>query len=241
MKLITWNVNGIRAASSKGFYEYIADKNPDIICLQETKLSLNALRPEISGYSSFYNDAERNGYSGTAIFSKTEPLSVEYGEDIEGRVIAAEFSRFIVVTAYAPNAGRGMDRKTQWDSYFLDFLRELDARKPLMISGDLNVARSSLDVYSDSLEGTSGFTAEERSDMERLLSCGFTDVYRYLYRNGQDYSWWSYMGGAKKKDMGMRIDYWLLSDRIKNRVNSIYIDKSPDVSDHAPVILDIAY
>lgn len=241
MKLITWNVNGIRAAIKKGFYEYIERRNPDIICLQETKLSRNVMPPEITGYHSFYNDAERNGYSGTAIFSKTEPIAVEYGDDAEGRLIIAEFVKFYIVTAYAPNSGRGMDRKRVWNEYFLNRIKALDERKPLMISGDLNAALTPLDVWSDALEGTAGYTKEEREDMKRLLSSGFTDVYRYLYRDGRDYSWWSYMNNAKEKDHGMRIDYWLTSDRIRNRINSITIDKSENASDHAPVLLDIAY
>ncbi len=241
MKLITWNVNGLRAAAGKGFYEFIVAEEPDVICLQETKLGRNVLGPEIAGYHSFYNNAERNGYSGTAIFSKDSMLSVACGKDIEGRVIAAEFSRFYAVTAYAPNAGRGMDRKLEWNRSFLEFVRALDSKKPVMISGDLNAALTPLDVWTEELDGTPGYTEEEREGMRCLISAGFTDVYRYLNSRGHDYSWWSYQGRAKELDHGMRIDYWLLSDRIRNRVNSIRIDRSQKASDHAPLILDIAY
>ena len=134
-----------------------------------------------------------------------------------------------------------MDRKRVWNEYFLNRVKAIDERKPLMISGDLNAALTSLDVWSDALDGTAGYTKEEREDMKRLLSSGFTDVYRYLYRDGRDYSWWSYMNNAKENDHGMRIDYWLTSDRIRNRINSIAIDRSENASDHAPVLLDIAY
>ncbi len=240
MKFLTWNVNGLRAIMNKGFSEYIAIEKPDVIALQEVKMSADITPIELDGYVSFYNHAERKGYSGVALFSSTKPIAVIRDELGEGRVIALEFDRFYVLSVYAPNAGRGIERKTAFDSYLLDFFGTLDSKKPVIAGGDFNAARCDIDVYSPELDGKPGYTKEERADIERLFSASFTDVFRYLFPYDIQYTWWSYQARAREKNEGMRIDYIITSDRIRNRINNMIIDDVKG-SDHAPLILDIAY
>ncbi len=240
MKYLTWNVNGLRAIVSKGFEEHINVIIPDIIGVQEVKMSVELPQIELPGYYAYYNHGTRPGYSGVALFSKEKAISVVKDSMSEGRFIALEFPSYYVASLYAPNAGRGIERKTEFDKYILDLIIELDKSKPVIIGGDFNVARSDKDVYSPSLDGTPGYTKEEREDIERLLSHSFTDVFRYLFPDEIKYTWWSYKTRARERDEGMRIDYMIVSQRIRERVNNLSVLSTPG-SDHAPLLLDIAF
>lgn len=249
IKLISWNVNGIRAAVGKGFLVFFHESDADIFCLQETKLSEGQLELDLPGYYDYWNYADKKGYSGTALFTKKKPLSVTYGigvdeHDHEGRVITAEFAGFYMVTCYTPNAQHELTRldyRMRWEEDFLAYIKKLDSRKPVIYCGDLNVAHEEIDLKNPkSNRGNPGFTDEERDKMTKVLAEGFTDTFRYLYPDRTDaYSWWSYRMNARAKNIGWRIDYFICSDRIADRIEDAVI--YPDVmgSDHCPVGLII--
>ena len=249
MKLISWNVNGLRAVVNKGFYDSFKNLDADIFCIQETKMQEGQLDISFEGYQQYFNSAVRKGYSGTAIFTKIEPLSVKYGIDIEehdneGRVITLEFEDFYLVNCYTPNARRDLERldyRMKWEDDFRNYLLNLDKTKPVILCGDLNVAHNEIDLKNPkSNRGNAGFTDEERSQMTNLLNSGFVDSFRFLYPDKTDcYSWWSYMGSAREKNIGWRIDYFIVSERFKNNIKEAKIH--PDVygSDHCPVELDL--
>ena len=249
MKLISWNVNGIRACVNKGFKDFFSKINADIFCIQETKCQPDQIELEFKGYKSYWNSAERKGYSGTAIFTKKEPISVKYGigmeeHDKEGRVITLEFDNFYMVTIYTPNSKRGLERleyRQVWEDEIRKYLLKLNKEKPVIMCGDLNVAHKEIDLKNPkSNRGNAGFTDEEREKMTKLLDKGFTDTFRYLYPNKEDeYSWWSYMGRAREKNIGWRIDYFLVSNDIKDKIQEAKIHNKIMGSDHCPVELDI--
>ncbi len=246
-KYVSWNVNGLRACMKKGFSESFAALDADAFCLQETKLSPDQIELSLPGYRLYWNSAVKKGYSGTAIFTKHEPLSVSYGlgipeHDQEGRVITAEFDDHFLVTCYTPNSQRGLLRlsyRMEWEAAFLDFLKELDERKPVVLCGDLNVAHEEIDLANPkSNRQNAGFTDEERGAMTRLLSEGFTDSFRLLHPDVTGaYSWWSYMMRAREKNVGWRIDYFIVSDRLAPSVSVAAIHPEIFGSDHCPVEL----
>lgn len=240
MKLISWNVNGLRAVIGKGFMDYFMEQKADVFCLQEIKLSEGQLALNLPGYYCHYNYAEKKGYSGTAVFSKEKPLSVSHGKDNEGRICALEFSDFYVVDVYTPNSQDGLARlpfRLEWDEYFRNFVKELDSRKTVLICGDLNVAHKEIDIKNPKSNlRNAGFTIEERDSFTLLLESGFTDTFRHFYPDLKDaYSWWSYRFKARERNAGWRIDYWLISSRAVDRVKSAGIDADVTGSDHAPV------
>ena len=250
MRFISWNVNGLRACMGKGFTDYFAQADADFFCLQETKLQAGQVDLQLPGYHQFWNYAEKKGYSGTAIFSKSQPLSVALGIgveelDTEGRVITLEYSEFYLVTCYTPNAQRGLTRiehRMKWDEAFRSYLKALDSQKPVIICGDLNVAHKEIDLKNPSSNrGNAGFSDEERESFQQLLDAGFTDSFRY--RNpgatGQ-YTWWSYMFNARANNAGWRIDYFLVSDRIAEKIEAAPIYAAILGSDHCPVGLEIS-
>ena len=249
MKLISWNVNGLRAVVNKGFYEAFQSLNADIFCIQETKMQDGQLDIALNGYHSYFNSAIRKGYSGTAVFTKIEPIQVQYGigieeHDQEGRVITLEFETFYLVNCYTPNAKRELERldyRMQWEDDFRKYLLQLDKRKPVILCGDLNVAHQEIDLKNPKTNhGNAGFTDEERNQMTNLLNSGFVDTFRYLYPTQTDaYSWWSYMGHAREKNVGWRIDYFIVSEKLKKYIEEAKIH--PDIlgSDHCPVELDV--
>ena len=249
MKLISWNVNGIRACVNKGFTNFFEEINADIFCIQETKCQPGQIDLEFGGYKSYWNSAERKGYSGTAIFTKKEPISVNYGigieeHDNEGRVITLEFEDFYMVNIYTPNAKRGLERldyRQIWEDEIRKYLLELNKKKPVIMCGDLNVAHNEIDLKNPkSNKGNAGFTDEERGKMTELLDAGFTDSFRYLYPDKTDsYSWWSYMGKAREKNVGWRIDYFIVSSNIKEKIKDALIYPEVMGSDHCPVGLVI--
>lgn len=249
MKLISWNVNGLRACVNKGFYEYFKEANADIFCLQETKLQEGQIEMEIGEeYHQYWNYAEKKGYSGTAVFTKMKPLSVRYGleEDYEpeGRVITLEFQDFYLVTVYTPNAKRDLSRldyRLEWEERFRSYLLQLDAKKPVVVCGDLNVAHQEIDLKNaKSNRNNSGFTPEEREKMTRLLSAGFVDTYRYFYPDQTDaYTWWSFMPKVRERNIGWRIDYFLASERLAPSLVGAGIDSQVMGSDHCPVVLEL--
>ena len=243
MRFISWNVNGLRAVLGKGFMDYFNARNADIFCLQEIKLSEGQLNLDLPGYHCYYNYAARKGYSGTAVFSKAEPLSVQFGKDDEGRICALEFEDFYVVNVYTPNSQDELARlpfRLEWDEYFRFFVSKLDASKPVLICGDLNVAHKEIDIKNPKANlRNAGFTIEERESFSRLLDCGFTDTFRMFYPDLKDaYSWWSYRFKARERNAGWRIDYWLVSKRAEGRVKAAGIDADITGSDHAPVYVD---
>ena len=250
MKLISWNVNGLRACLGKGFTEYFQSADADFFCLQETKLQAGQVELELPGYHQYWNYAEKKGYSGTAIFAKAEPISVQYGVgvpelDTEGRLITLEYPSYYVVTCYTPNAQEGLkriDHRMQWEDAFRAYLGGLAERTSVMVSGDLNVARTDIDLKNPGPNrGKAGFSDQEREKMERLLSSGFTDSFRYLYPDVTGaYSWWSYRFNARKNNAGWRIDYWLVSDGAKEKISGAVIHSEVFGSDHCPVELEIA-
>ena len=249
MKLVSWNVNGLRAIYKKGFEESFKKLDADIFCIQETKMQEGQIELDLQGYYQYYNYAERKGYSGTAIFTKKEPLNVEYGigigeHDKEGRVITLEFDRFYMVNFYTPNSGRELARleyRMTWEEAFKKYLIELDKQKPVIICGDLNVAHTEIDLKNPkSNRKNAGFTDEERSKIESLLNSGFTDTFRKIYPDKEGaYTWWSYMFNARANNAGWRIDYFLVSDRISKNIKDAYIYSEIMGSDHCPVGLEI--
>ncbi|MFD3270920.1 exodeoxyribonuclease III [Paenibacillus dendritiformis] len=249
MKLISWNVNGLRACVNKGFIDYFKASDADIFCVQETKLQEGQICLELGeSYRQYWNYAEKKGYSGTAVFTRIEPLSVRYGmeedSEPEGRMITLEFESFYLVTVYTPNAKRDLSRleyRLEWEERFRRYLQELDARKPVIVCGDLNVAHQEIDLKNaKSNHGNSGFTPEERDKMTRLLDAGFTDTFRHRYPDRTDaYTWWSFMPKVRERNIGWRIDYFLVSARLKECIKDAEIDAAITGSDHCPVILEM--
>ena len=247
MKLISWNVNGLRACMGKGFLDFLKASDADIVCLQETKMQREQADFIIDGYEEYWNSAEKKGYSGTAVFTKKPPLSVSYGigipeHDTEGRVITAEFPDFFLVNVYTPNSQQELARlpyRMQWEDAFRDYLKTLDQKKPLIVCGDMNVAHEEIDLKNPKTNRkNAGFTDKERQKMTELLSSGFIDTFRLLYPDTEGvYSWWSYRFQAREKNAGWRIDYFLVSDRLKDRVSDSRIDTDVFGSDHCPIEL----
>ncbi len=249
MKLISWNVNGIRACITKGFKDFFNEINADIFCIQETKCQTGQVDLEFDGYKSYWNSAEKKGYSGTAIFTKKEPISVSYGigieeHDKEGRVITLEFEKFYMVNIYTPNSKRELERleyRQIWEDEIRKYLLKLNQKKPVIMCGDLNVAHEEIDLKNPkSNTRNAGFTIEERNKMTELLNAGFTDTFRYLYPDKEEaYSWWSYMRKSREKNVGWRIDYFIVSKSIENKIEEATIHSKIMGSDHCPVGLEI--
>ena len=249
MRLISWNVNGLRACVGKGFLDFFHEIRADAVCLQETKMQPGQLTLELEGYSQYWNSAEKKGYSGTAVFTKKTPVSVKNGMDIpehdnEGRVITCEYEDFYLVTVYTPNAQSELarlDYRMTWDDAFREYLLELDAKKPVIVCGDMNVAHKEIDLKNPGPNrGSAGFTDEEREKFTRLLDAGFTDSFRYMHPDLTGaYSWWSYRFKARQNNAGWRIDYFLVSDRIKDKIVTASILPEVMGSDHCPVMLEI--
>ena len=249
MKLVSWNVNGIRACVQKGFLEFFNKVNADIFCIQESKLQEGQINLELDGYYQYWNYAEKKGYSGTAIFSKKEPITVSYGigieeHDKEGRVITLEFEDFYVITVYTPNSQNELarlDYRMKWEEDFKEYLKKIEKNKPVIVCGDLNVAHKEIDLKNPkSNRKNAGFTDEERSKIEELLNSGFTDSFRKMYPDKEGaYTWWSYMFNARANNAGWRIDYFLVSDRISKNIKDAYIYSEIMGSDHCPVGLEI--
>lgn len=249
MKIISWNVNGLRAVCKKGFTEFFSQVNADIFCIQETKMQEGQIDLKLDEYNQYFNYAIRKGYSGTAIFSKSKPQKVTYGigieeHDREGRVITLEFEKFYLINCYTPNSGRELarlDYRMVWEEEFKKYLKDLDKKKPIIVCGDLNVAHNEIDLKNPKTNRkNAGFTDEEREKMTKLLETGFTDTFRYLYPAKENaYTWWSYMGHAREKNVGWRIDYFLTSNRIKKQIQEAYIFDKVLGSDHCPIGLEI--
>lgn len=249
MKLITWNVNGLRAVYKKGFEGFFNQINADIFCIQETKMQEEQLEFSLKTNHQYFNSAEKKGYSGTAIFSKIKPDIVKYGigkseYDNEGRVITLEFDKFYMVNCYTPNSQRELTRlayRMEWENAFREYLKNLDNQKPIILCGDLNVAHQEIDLKNPkNNQRNAGFTEEERKKMTELLEAGFTDTFRYLYPTQENaYTWWSYMANARQKNIGWRIDYFIVSNRIRKNIKEVVIHKDVLGSDHCPVELDI--
>lgn len=249
MKLISWNVNGLRACVKKGFLDYFNEADADIFCIQETKLQEGQIDLQLEGYYQYWNYAVKKGYSGTAIFTKQKPLSVTYGlgieeHDQEGRVITLEFDEFYVVNVYTPNSKRELlrlDYRQVWEDDFRKHLKKLDEHKPVILCGDLNVAHKEIDLKNPKTNRrNAGFTDEEREKMTVLLKTGFVDSFRYFYPDKEGaYSWWSYMGKARERNTGWRIDYFIVSERLKNYMKDAEIHSHVMGSDHCPVLLEI--
>ena len=249
MKLISWNVNGLRACMQKGFMDFFREADADIFCVQETKLQAGQIVMELPGYHQYWNYAEKKGYSGTALFSKKEPLKVTYGmgveaHDHEGRVITAEYEDFYVVTVYVPNSQRELTRldyRMEWEEAFLKYLKKLEETKPLVYCGDLNVAHQEIDLKNPKTNRqNAGFKDQERKCFGRILENGFVDTFRHFYPDLKDsYSWWSYMGQARAKNVGWRIDYFVASEALKGRLADAGIHAQVMGSDHCPVELDL--
>ena len=247
MKLISWNVNGLRAAAGKGFADSFRALDADVFCLQETKLQEGQLDLSFDGYDSFWNYAEKKGYSGTAVYTRVPPLNVTYGmgvdeHDHEGRIITAEFGDFFLVNAYVPNSQDGLKRldyRMRWEDDLRGYLCQLDLVKPVVLCGDLNVAHQEIDLKNPKTNRkNAGFTDEEREKMTRLLESGFVDSFRYLHPDARDvYSWWSYRFHARENNAGWRIDYFLVSEKLKGRIAGASIHCSVEGSDHCPVEL----
>ena len=244
-KLISWNVNGLRACVTKGFLDYFREADADVFCLQETKLQAGQIDLPLPGYYQYWNYAEKKGYSGTAMFTKEEPLSVSCGigaeeHDKEGRVITAEFPDYYVVTCYTPNSQDGLARlpyRREWNAAFLAYLKGLEEKKPVVFCGDLNVAHREIDLKNPKTNRkNAGFTDEEREDFTTLLDAGFIDTFRYFYPDAEGiYSWWSYRFKAREKNAGWRIDYFCVSESLKDRLESASIHTEVYGSDHCPV------
>lgn len=248
MKFISWNVNGLRACVGKDFSQSFESLNADFFCLQETKMQAGQLELQFPGYTSYWNYAEKKGYSGTAIYTRKEPLAVTYGigideHDHEGRVITLEYDKFFLVTVYTPNAQeelRRLDYRMTWEDAFQAYLHQLDAKKPVIVCGDMNVAHQEIDLKNPKTNRRSaGFTDEERNKMTQLLNNGFTDTFRTLHPEQITYSYWSYRFRAREKNAGWRIDYFLISDRLKPQLKGASIHTEIYGSDHCPVELDI--
>jgi len=243
MKLVSWNVNGIRACIKKGFMDYFEAKKADFYCLQEIKLSEGQLDEKFSPYYCYYNYAEKKGYSGTAIFAKEKPINVIYGDDNEGRVIVLEYEKFYLVNVYTPNSKAELLRleyRMQWDKEFSDLLKSLDEKKIVLFCGDLNVAHEEIDIKNPKANArNAGFTIEERNGFSSLLKKGFIDSFRYLHPDKVTYSWWSYRFKARERNAGWRLDYWGVSERAKDKIIESSIETEVTGSDHCPVVLDI--
>ena len=249
MKLISWNVNGLRAVMGKNFMEFFNEVDADIFCLQETKLQEGQIEMDLPGYHQYWNYAEKKGYSGTAIFSKKEALSVKYGigideHDHEGRVITLEFEDFYFVTVYTPNSQDGLKRldyRMQWEDDFLAYLKSLEEHKPVIYAGDLNVAHKEIDLKNPKTNRkNAGFTDEERAKMDKVIESGFIDTFRHFYPDQEQiYSWWSYRFKAREKNAGWRIDYFMASEALKDRLEDAKIHTSVMGSDHCPVELTL--
>ena len=249
MKLISWNVNGIRACVNKGFEEFFKQIDADIFCIQETKCQPGQIALEFEGYIIYWNSAEKKGYSGTAIFTKQKPINAQYGigieeHDKEGRVITLEYENFYMVNVYTPNSKRELERldyRQIWEDEIRKYILNLNNKKPVIMCGDLNVAHNEIDLKNPKTnKGNAGFTNEERNKMTELLNSGFIDTYRYLYPKKEGaYSWWSYMGRAREKNVGWRIDYFIVSESIKDKIKEATIYPEVMGSDHCPVGLEI--
>ena len=248
MKCISWNVNGLRACVGKGFLDAFAEFGADAVCLQETKLQQGQIDLNLEGYQQYWNYAEKKGYSGTACFTRQQPLTVTYGIgipelDTEGRLITLEYDRFYLVTCYTPNSQqelKRLDHRLSWDKAFREYLVALDAKKPVIACGDLNVAATAIDLKNPKTnEGNAGYSLPERESFAALLSAGFTDSFRCLYPEKVLYSWWSYRFQARAKNAGWRIDYFLVSDRIREKITQADILTDIQGSDHCPVTLEI--
>ena len=247
MKFISWNVNGLRACVQKGFYDYFQSAEADVFCLQETKMQPGQAQIETPGYLQFWNSAEKKGYSGTAVFTRREPLAVTYdiGDSAhvgEGRAITLEFPELYLVTVYTPNSQEGLARlpyRMEWEDAFRAYLKGLDEKKPVVVCGDMNVAHEEIDLKNPKTNrGNAGFSDEERAKMTELLGSGFTDTFRYLYPDLTGaYSWWSYRFKAREKNAGWRIDYFLVSDRLRDQIRAAEIHSDVLGSDHCPVSL----
>lgn len=250
MKFISWNVNGLRACMGKGFMESFNALNADFFCLQETKMQAGQLELDLPGYEQYWNFAQKKGYSGTAIFTRHKPLAVNYGVgveelDTEGRLITLEYENFYLVTCYTPNAQRELariDHRLRWEEALRAYLVSLDQRKPVVYCGDLNVAHNEIDLKNPkSNRGSAGFSDEERGAFSQLLESGFTDTFRYLYPDRTDaYSWWSYMFSAREKNVGWRIDYFVVSNTIASTITEATIHSEIYGSDHCPVGLELS-
>jgi exodeoxyribonuclease III len=249
MKLISWNVNGIRACVTKGFLEYFKEMDADIFCIQESKLQEGQINLELEGYSQYWNYAEKKGYSGTAIFTKKKPLNVKYGlgvedHDKEGRVITLEFEKFYMITVYTPNSQNELarlDYRMVWEDVFRNYIKSLNEIKPVIVCGDLNVAHKEIDLKNPKTNlRNAGFTEEERGRFTELLKAGFLDTFRYFYPDKEGaYSWWSYRFNARAKNAGWRIDYFLTSEDLKDKLQGAEIHSEVLGSDHCPVELTI--
>ena len=249
MKIISWNVNGLRACMGKGFMDFFNEIDADILCLQETKLQEGQIELDIPGYFQYWNYAEKKGYSGTAVFTKKEPISVTYGigieeHDHEGRVITAEFEDFYFIDVYVPNSQRELTRldyRMVWEEVFLSYVKKLEETKPVIYCGDLNVAHQEIDLKNPKTNHmNAGFTDQERECFTRVLENGYIDSFRYFYPDEKDkYSWWSYMFKAREKNAGWRIDYFVVSEKLKDRLLDAKIHADIQGSDHCPVELDI--
>ena len=249
MKLISWNVNGIRACVQKGFLEFFNEVDADIFCIQESKMQAGQLELELEGYHQYWNYAEKKGYSGTAIFTKVEPLSVQYGigveeHDHEGRVITLEFEDFYMVTVYTPNSQdelKRLDYRMRWETDFLKYLKKLEEKKGVIFCGDLNVAHKEIDLKNPKTNRrNAGFTDEERGKFDEVVAAGFIDTFRYFYPDMENiYSWWSYRFSARAKNSGWRIDYFCVSECLKDRLEDAKILTDVLGSDHCPVELDL--
>ncbi|MBP0726606.1 exodeoxyribonuclease III [Bacillus sp. RG28] len=249
MKLISWNVNGIRACVSKGFLEYFKNENADIFCIQETKCQEGQIKLELDGYHQYWHSAVKKGYSGTAVFTKIEPLTIRTGiddkeEDDEGRVMTLEFEKFFLINVYTPNSKRDLarlDYRLVWEDRLRNYLKQLDQIKPIILCGDLNVAHNEIDLKNPKSNlKNSGFTKEEREKMTLLQQEGFTDTFRFLNPDKEGaYTWWSYMNKVRERNIGWRIDYFIVSNRIVNEINDANIHSEIVGSDHCPVVLEI--
>ena len=248
MKLISWNVAGFRAVLNKGFEDFFNKIDADVFCIQESKALEDQFDYRPEGYFMYLNPAEKKGYSGTLVFSKKEPLSVTYGigieeHDHEGRVITLEYDKFYLVDVYVPNVKRDLSRldyRMVWEDDFKEYLKELEETKPVIVCGDFNVAHNEIDIKNAKANiGNAGFTYEERDKFTKLLESGFIDTFRYLNPNEEKYSWWSYMGKAREKNIGWRIDYFIVSKDIVNKIEDAYIYDEVNGSDHCPIGLDI--
>ena len=249
MKLVSWNVNGIRASVRKGFMDYFHKIDADIFCLQETKVQADQINLDLEGYDQYWNYAVRKGYSGTAVFTKQKPLSVKYGlgkedKQEEGRILTLEFEKFYLLNVYTPNSKRDLTRldyRLEWEDELFHYLNELDKEKPVIYCGDLNVAHQEIDLKNHKTNrGNSGFTLEERGKMTRLLESGFVDSLRHFYPEEEGlYSWWSYMSTVRERNIGWRIDYFIVSEKLTDRLKDSQIHSHIMGSDHCPIVLEI--
>lgn len=249
MRLISWNVNGIRACINKGFYEFLEKESPDVLCIQESKMQEGQIEIISDGYYQYFNSAVKKGYSGTITFTKKKPLSVSYGigieeHDNEGRVITTEFEDFFLINVYTPNSQEGLKRldyRMEWENVFKDYLKGLEKRKPVVVCGDLNVAHKEIDLKNPTQNRkNAGFSDEERAAFTRLLDAGFIDTYRMFYPDkAEAYSWWSYRFNARSRNAGWRIDYFLVSDSLKDKCKEAEILSDVLGSDHCPVTLEL--